>query len=216
MWLTGFFGSFFHGKSVLSPSQTEPTARLICALRFRARTLRFRLCAWRTKWQSKIIRETHKHVTVCWPPGWFQFRHSQQAVAQPWAELRPNSRRAKALVCYQGEAGSNTAIVLRESDASLAGTFSVSFFSSFFFSFFFFLYNVRIKRVREKSLLAFASSVILHHQTWAGKWNFFCFVLFCLRVWFYIGTDGVFHLKILLTNFTWQNKKGSVLLTPLS
>lgn len=70
---------------------------------------------------------------------------------QPWAEVHPNSRRAKALVCYQGEAGSNTAIVPCETDASLAGRFPVSSSSSFF-SF----YKAGIKRVREKSLLAFA------------------------------------------------------------
>lgn len=70
---------------------------------------------------------------------------------QPWAEVHPNSRRAKALVCYQGEAGSNTTIVPCETDASLAGRFPVSSSSSFF-SF----YKAGIKRVREKSLLAFA------------------------------------------------------------
>lgn len=41
------------------------------------------------------------------------------------------------------------------------------------------------------------------------------FFFFCSRGWFYIVTAGLFYLKILLTSFTWQNKKGFFLLTPL-
>lgn len=83
-----------------------------------------------------------------------------------------------------------------ESDTSLAGRCPVS--SSFGY---FFLYNIRIKSVREKSLLAFASAEskippphLSSYTVRPGQENE-TFFFFCSRGWFYIVTAGLFHLK---------------------
>lgn len=86
-----------------------------------------------------------------------------------------SSLQSACLSSHKDEAGSNTAIVPCQSHALLAGSVPVRFSSSFY------LHNIRIKRVIEKSLLVFASaeskspppptSVTLHRQTCAGKWN---------------------------------------------